>query len=86
MGRGGALPPMAGTGRIYGSYIHGVFDAPGVADGVLRAVCREKGVDFAALGSFDMGQYKELQYDRLAAGVRAGLDMDLVYRIIERKI
>ena len=42
-------------------------------------------MDFTALGSFDMGQYKERQYDRLAAGVRAGLDMDLVRRIIERK-
>ncbi len=86
MGRGGALPPMAGSGRIFGSYIHGVFDAPGVADAVLRAICAEKGVDFTALGSFDMAQYKEQQYDRLAAGVRAGLDMDLVYRILDRRI
>ncbi len=86
MGRGGTLPPMAGSGRIYGSYIHGVFDAPGVADAVLRAICAEKGIDFTALGSFDMRRYKELQYDRLADGVRAGLDMDLVYRIIRREV
>lgn len=87
MGRGGGdLPPMAGSGRVYGSYIHGVFDAPGVADGLLRTICDEKGIDFTALGSFDMRQYKEQQYDRLAEGVRAGLDMDFVYRIIDRKV
>ncbi len=41
MGRneGGALPPLQGAGNVYGSYVHGVFDAPGVSDAVLRAVC-----------------------------------------------
>ena len=33
---------------------------------------------------FDPAEYKQQQYDLLADTVRANLDMDLIYRIIER--
>ena len=52
--------------QVYGSYIHGVFDAPGVADAILRALCARRGIDASALGSFDAQAYKERQYDLLA--------------------
>ena len=84
MGRGdGALPPLVGGGNVYGSYIHGVFDAPGVADAVVKALCDAKGIDFTAVGTFDLAAYKERQYDLLADAVRAGLDMELVYRALD---
>ena len=65
-------------GNVYGSYIHGIFDAPGVAEAILGALCRKKGLDPARLGSFDPKAYKEAQYDKLADAVRSGLDMELV--------
>ena len=80
------LPPVQGTGNVYGSYIHGIFDAPGVSDEILKAICTQKGLDFAALGTFDLDAYKERQYDLLADAVRGGLDMDLVYRIVNREV
>lgn len=80
------LPPLQGRGNVYGSYIHGIFDAPGVSDEMLRAICARKGLDFAALGTFDLQEYKERQYDLLADAVRGGLDMELVYRIINREV
>ena len=80
-----AMPPLAGSGSVYGSYIHGVFDAPGVADAILRALCARRGIDASALGSFDAQAYKERQYDLLADAVRQGLDMDYVYRVLHRK-
>lgn len=80
------LPPVQGAGNVYGSYIHGIFDAPGVSDEILKAICTQKGLDFAALGTFDLGAYKERQYDLLADAVRSGLDMDLVYRILNREV
>ena len=80
------MPPLQGKGNVYGSYIHGIFDAPGVSDEILRAICTQKGLDFAALGTFDLQEYKERQYDLLADAVRGGLDMDLVYRIINREV
>ena len=80
------LPPLQGTGNVYGSYIHGIFDAPGVSDQILRAICTKKGLDFAALGTFDLQEYKGRQYDLLADTVRGGLDMELIYRIINREV
>jgi len=87
MGRGGGeLPALAGQGNVYGTYIHGVFDAEGVADAVLVALCGRKGADPAQLGSFDAVAYKERQYDLLARSVRDNLDMELIYRILDKKI
>ena len=80
------LLPLQGTSNVYGSYIHGIFDAPGVSDEILRAICAKKGLDYAALGTFDLREYKERQYDMLADAVRGGLDMELVHRIINREI
>ncbi|MCR4963749.1 MAG: cobyric acid synthase [Firmicutes bacterium] len=87
MGRSQAqLPPVLGDSTVYGSYIHGVFDAPQVADMVLQGLCRHIGVDEQALHCFDMKEYKEGQYDKLADMVRQSLDMDYVYRILRREV
>ncbi len=87
MGRSGEkLPPLVSRRNVYGSYVHGVFDAPGIADEILRALCRIKGVDFAALGTFDVTAYKERQYDLLADTVRNNMDMDLVSRVLRREV
>lgn len=68
--------------NVYGTYLHGVFDAPGVALGLAQALAVRKGVslDDAAC---DIATYKEQEYDRLADAVRQALDMDLIYRILE---
>lgn len=80
------MPALLGKGNVYGSYIHGIFDAPGVSDRILQAVCKQKGIDFGALATFDMEQYKERQYDLLADAVRNGMDMDFVYRVLNREV
>lgn len=80
------MPPVMGKGNVYGSYIHGIFDKPGISDKILKAICQQKGVDFEALETYDAVAYKERQYDLLADAVRQGLDMDLVYRILNREV
>ena len=80
------LPPLQGSNNVYGSYIHGIFDAPGISDAILKAICEKKGIDFDALETFDVREYKERQYDLLADAVRSGLDMDYVYRILNREV
>ena len=52
---------------------------------VLGALCRKKGLSTDILGSFDPAAYREEQYDKLAKVVREGLDMELVYRILDRR-
>ena len=86
MGRSGDQPPLLGSGCVYGTYIHGIFDAPGIADAILGALCRRKGLSPDILTSFDPAAYKERQYDLLAQAVRDNLDMDLVYRILNREV
>ena len=80
------LPPVVSSGRVYGSYVHGIFDAPGIADTILKAICVQKGIDFDSLGTFDMKEYKEIQYNKLAEALRSGLDMDYIYKILNREV
>ena len=87
MGRGGEKgAPVVDKGTVYGSYVHGIFDKGGICDEVLRALCDRRGLDFSALGSFDANEYKERQYDLLAEGVRSGLNMDFVYKVLNREV
>ena len=80
------MPALSGGGNVYGSYVHGIFDAPGIADTILRVLCARKGVSFDALATFDASGYKERQYDLLADVVRGGLDMPFVYRVLRREV
>ena len=64
----------------------GIFDAPGITDTILKALCARKGVSFDALATFDACGYKERQYDLLADVVRGGLDMSFVYRVLRREV
>ena len=87
MGRSGEKKAaVTGNGNVYGSYVHGLFDSPEITRGILKAVCRRKGIDFSALDTFDLTDYKERQYDLLADTLRGGLDMELVYRILNREV
>ncbi len=86
MGRSGKASPVVSRGCVYGSYIHGIFDAEGAAKAVLKALCDKKGVGYERLGSFDPVNYKEEQYEKLASAVREGFDMELVYRILDRLV
>ena len=80
------MPALSGGGNVYGSYVHGIFDAPGITDTILKALCARKGVSFDALATFDACGYKERQYDLLADVVRGGLDMSFVYRVLRREV
>ena len=83
MGRSEAkLPALQGNKNVYGSYIHGIFDAPGICETILQVLCQQKGIAFDCLGAFDLRAYKERQYDLLAEAIRNHLDMDFLYRVL----
>lgn len=87
MGRGGnGGDVIEEKENTYGSYVHGIFDAPGICDEILKALCEKRGIDFQSLGSFDIYEYKQRQYDILADAVRASLDMELIYKIVNREV
>ncbi len=71
----GAVDP---SGRVMGTYIHGLFHNATLRRSVLQSLAVLKGVSLPASGEeLD----REVEYDRLAALVRRSLNMDLVYQI-----
>jgi len=68
-------------GLVMGTYLHGIFDNDGLRRAVIGALRARRGLAPVA-AEIAAGRRKEERYDRLAAHVRAHLDMDLVYRIL----
>ena len=79
------------AGNIYGTYVHGVFDAPGIARRIVEILAEHKGVTLksspgntaCAAPETDYQTYKETQYDLLADTLRRHLDMKHIYEILE---
>jgi adenosylcobyric acid synthase len=72
-------------GNVYGSYLHGFFDAPGCREAVIKGLCAKKGIR-PDMRPFDLKAYKERQYDLLAEAVRSHLDMKMIYKILEEGV
>lgn len=72
--------------NIYGTYIHGIFDKEDVAKTIVKALYKEKGLDYSEVESIDIKEYKEKQYDLLADYVRESLDMEYIYEVLEKGI
>ncbi len=81
-----AQPQGYCLGNVFGTYVHGVFDSEQMAQGLIEALCRRKGLDPSAIAAVDFAKHKEEQYDLLAKGVRESLDMDAIYRILKEGI
>ncbi len=74
------------NGNVYGSYVHGILDRPGVASAIIGALAAKKGVAPEMIGKVSGEEHKQQQYDLLAAGMRAHMDMKKVYEILEAGI
>lgn len=81
-----SLPALVTGDNVYGSYVHGIFDESGIAQAIVGDLCRRKGLDTETVDSFDPEAYKQKQYDLLAQGIRQGLNMDFVYRVLNREV
>ena len=68
--------------NAYGTYLHGVFDAPGVALRMMQALADRCGVQLDGAVQ-DAAACREQQYDLLADTVRQALDMEQIYRMLE---
>ena len=67
----------AWEGNVYGTYLHGVFDSIQARTALLSALGVGSETD-----PMDYAAYRERQYDLLADGLRAALDLDRIYEII----
>jgi adenosylcobyric acid synthase len=64
------------SARLWGTYLHGILDNQAVVEEILKAAGRQ------GLNGFDYASFKEKQYNKLAAHVRANVDMDYVYSVM----
>ena len=72
--------------NVCGTYVHGIFDAPGVAESLAEALLAKKGMSLSNRQNFDYSAYREEQFDLLAGELRKSLDMDLIYKILREGI
>ncbi|WP_423129536.1 cobyric acid synthase [Gaoshiqia sp. Z1-71] len=66
--------------KLWGTYLHGIFDNNAVVDEILKANQLQAKTD-----EFDYAAFKEEQYDKLAAHVRTHVDLDYVYSVLKEK-
>ena len=68
--------------NVWGTYLHGIFDDPDFLKDFLEPMMVKKHLSYQDNG-LSLQAYKEIQYDKLAEGVRQALDMETIYRILE---
>ncbi len=68
-------------GNVLGCYVHGLFDRGETAAALVNCLLEARGLTPEA-AALDREDYARQQYDKLAQGLRAALDMDAIYRIL----
>lgn len=69
-------------GKIWGSYLHGIFDNEELVFGLVHQIMKEKGID-PDDNHLSVAEYKEIQYNKLADLLRNNLDMDYINSLFE---
>ena len=72
---------VSSDGRVFGTYIHGIFDHDGFRRGILNALRERKGLP-PLENRRNVRAEKQRSYDRLASIVRESLDMELLRKIM----
>ncbi len=75
----------AAAGRVFGSYVHGLFDSGEIGDRLAWKLLSERGISLSDHNRLDQTAYKERQYNLLAESLREALDMKRIYEIMGLK-
>lgn len=70
------------SGNVYGTYVHGIFDEGTLAETLVGILAARKGVVLDTGQMISYGQFKQMQYDKLADGLRQSMDMEAVYAML----
>lgn len=79
----GAVAP---TGSVFGTYFHGIFENQAWSTQLWNNLRRQKGLQLQEKPMVSYAEQKEMEYDRLAEHVRAHLDMEQIYAILEKGV
>ncbi len=70
-------------GRLWGTYLHGLFDAGGFRQAFLRDLAPDRYKPAATDLEHTIGEFKDRQYDLLAEHFETHLDMNALMQILE---
>ena len=73
-------------GNVLGSYVHGLFDEQQVALAIIECLLKNKGLDAFSVAPVDYQEYKETQYNKLAAAISKNVDLEAIYKIMEEGV
>ena len=71
--------------QVYGTYVHGIFDGPGIAETLACALAAKKGIQIEPASVKKRREYRQKQFDRLADTLREHLNMRAIYQMLELK-
>ena len=80
--RGHADGIMNREGNVLGTHLHGLFDDGQLFAAAASQIRRQRGDADPASAPVSFEEFREKEFDRIAAIVRSSVDMDAVYRII----
>ena len=69
-------------GKVFGTYLHGIFDDIKFTRSFLNSIRREKGLDSVESKVNSFEEFKNKEYDKLAEHLRKHLDMEKIYEIL----
>ncbi|MDI6853051.1 MAG: cobyric acid synthase [Deltaproteobacteria bacterium] len=75
---------VAPNGRVWGAYVHGLFDNDAFRRAFLDKVSRERGVARSDNSDLSWQSFQEEQLDRLAQTVRRHLDMEKIRALLSQ--
>jgi adenosylcobyric acid synthase len=74
---------VSADGRVFGTYLHGIFDNDFLRRHIINALRREKGLaPLSPAETMTTREQRQRDYDRLALVVRESLDIDRIYEIM----
>jgi len=73
---------ISSDGKIFGTYIHGIFDTPEFLMKILNVLKINKGLRKISTEIIDYKSFKDSQYDKLALIVRNNMNINKIYEII----
>ena len=74
------------AGNVMGTYCHGLMEEGSFPAALARMLCEARGLSCDNFPTMSFRAYKNQQYDLLAETVRASLDMDAIYKILEEEL
>ena len=73
---------MNPRGNVMGTYLHGLFDDGQLFAAIASQIRTLRGESAKPIAPLSFEEFREKEFDRIAAIVRSSVDMDAIYRII----